>query len=139
MIAFDTNVLVYSVDAHEPAKQSLAQSLIDEQLQSGTPVVLPWQVGCELLACLRRWESAGRIGASDVEEFGFRFVNLFPFVMPTADVFAHSFELNRKFSLSHWDSLLVSACLKAGVDTLYSEDLDDGARYDTMTVVNPFS
>ena len=139
MIALDTNVLVYSVDAHEPAKQAIAQSLIDEQLQTGAGVILPWQVACELLACLRRWESAGRISPDDVEEIASRFVGLFPFVMPTLDVFALSLELHRRFSLSHWDSLLVSACLRAGVDTLYSEDLDNGARYDTMTVVNPFA
>ena len=30
------------------------------------------------------------------------------------------------------------ACLAAGVDTLYSEDLDPGTTYETVTVVNPF-
>ena len=42
-------------------------------------------------------------------------------------------------SLSHWDSLLLAACLEAGVETLYSEDLQDGANYDSVRVVNPFA
>ena len=39
--------------------------------------------------------------------------------------------------VSHWDSMLL-ACVAAGVDTLYSEDLDAGMTYETVTVVNPF-
>jgi predicted nucleic acid-binding protein len=35
--------------------------------------------------------------------------------------------------------LLLAACVDAGVDTLYSEDLDDGMTYDTVTVVSPFA
>ena len=49
-----------------------------------------------------------------------------------------SLSITRRFSLSHWDGLLVAACAEAGVDTLYSEDMDDGAEYDGVTVVNPF-
>jgi predicted nucleic acid-binding protein len=47
--------------------------------------------------------------------------------------------LSSRYSLSHWDSLLLAACEDAGVDTLYSEDLDDGMTYDAVTVVNPFA
>lgn len=48
-----------------------------------------------------------------------------------------SFDLTSRYSLSHWDSLLVAACLEAGIDTLYSEDMGDGAVYDSLTVINP--
>ena len=48
-------------------------------------------------------------------------------------------DLSFRYSLSHWDSLLLAACVDAGVDTLYSEDLDAGMTYDTVTVVNPFA
>ena len=48
-----------------------------------------------------------------------------------------SFDLTARYSLSHWDSLLVAACIEAGIDTLYSEDMGDGAVYDSLTVINP--
>ncbi len=44
-----------------------------------------------------------------------------------------------RLSLSHWDSMLLAACIEAGVDTLYSEDLDAGTTYNTVTVINPFA
>lgn len=50
-----------------------------------------------------------------------------------------SLGLTSRHSVSHWDSLLIAACIEANVDTLYSEDLGDGEQYDTVTVVNPFA
>jgi len=34
---------------------------------------------------------------------------------------------------------LLAGCLEAGIETLYSEDLDAGMTYDTVSVINPFS
>jgi predicted nucleic acid-binding protein len=44
-----------------------------------------------------------------------------------------------RFSLSHWDTLLLAACKQASVTTLYSEDLTAGMNYDGVTIVNPFA
>jgi predicted nucleic acid-binding protein len=41
--------------------------------------------------------------------------------------------------LSHWDSLLVAACQETGVTRLYSEDMQHGADYDGVKIVNPFA
>ena len=60
-------------------------------------------------------------------------------VLPKQSVLSASLTLSGRYSLSHWDSLLIAACLEAGVDTLYTEDLQDGATYDRLTVVNPFT
>jgi predicted nucleic acid-binding protein len=46
--------------------------------------------------------------------------------------------LTSQYSLSHWDSLLVAAAIEAGVDALYTEDLQPGAKYESLTVVSPF-
>jgi predicted nucleic acid-binding protein len=64
---------------------------------------------------------------------------MFPVVMPTAHAFETYFELYSRFSLSHWDSMLLAACKEAGVTTLYSEDMDAGTDYDGLRIVNPFA
>ena len=47
--------------------------------------------------------------------------------------------LARRYPLSHWDSLIVAAALRAGCDMLYSEDMQNGQVFDNrLTVVNPF-
>ena len=55
------------------------------------------------------------------------------------DTIHEAIRLTARYQLSHWDSLIVSAALLAGCDTLYSEDMQDGQVFDErLTVVNPF-
>jgi predicted nucleic acid-binding protein len=49
---------------------------------------------------------------------------MFPLAIPRAHVFLTCFDLHTRFSLSHWDSMLLAAYKEAGVTTLCSEDLD---------------
>jgi len=44
MNAIDTNVLLYSVDRNEPAKQLKAQQLLQTLHHSTEPTILLWQV-----------------------------------------------------------------------------------------------
>jgi predicted nucleic acid-binding protein len=139
MNAIDTNVLVYFVDEHETAKQAKATELLEDLSEEETETALLWQVAVEFLSCLRRWENEGRIDRMTIREQVKRLENTFPCVMPSRSLLGRSLDLSSRYSLSHWDSLLLAACEDAGVDTLYSEDLDDGMTYDAVTVVNPFA
>jgi predicted nucleic acid-binding protein len=139
MNAVDTNVFVYFLDDDEPAKQVKARDLIGRLVQPPIGTLLLWQVAAELLSCLRKWESAGRITAADVEAHFRDVIVLFPLRAPIATVFDIAFDLQKRFSLSHWDSLLLAACKEAGVTTLFSEDMAAGTDYDGLTVVNPFA
>lgn len=139
MNAVDTNVFVYALDADEPVKQARAQQLFSQLSQASESTVLPWQVAAELLSNLRKRESRGRISAADVEAYFDDFLRMFPLEIPTARVFATYFDLHARFSLSHWDALLLAACKVAGVTTLYSEDMNAGTDYDGLAIVNPFA
>jgi predicted nucleic acid-binding protein len=138
MNAVDTNVFVYALDHDDVIKQSKAHELLTRLVQSPVEAFLLWQVAGELLSCLRKWEAVGRVGAADVEAHFRDVLSMFPLRIPTAQVFDTALDLHRRFSLSHWDSMLLAACKDAGVTTLYSEDLDAGTNYDGVSVVNPF-
>lgn len=139
MNAIDTNVLVYFVDEYEPSKQAEATELLDRLAEEETETAVLWQVAVEFLSCLRRWENEGRIDRRTTREHVNRLEATFPCVMPSRSLLRPSLELSSRYSLSHWDSLLLAACADAGVSTLFSEDLDDGMTYDGVTVINPFS
>ncbi len=97
-----------------------------------------WQVAGELLSQLRRWETQKRMTALSAESAFSRVRMTFPLQIPTDSIFGISFHLRSRFSLSHWDAMLLAACKGAGVTTLYSEDLAAGTDYDGVMVVNPF-
>jgi predicted nucleic acid-binding protein len=138
MNAIDTNMLVYAVDTAEPEKSRQAQELLESLLESGAPLILLWQVAAEFLACLRRWEDQKLIGRSLTEAYLDQFISPLPMAYPTTASLPIALRLSTRYSLSHWDSRLLAACVEAGVDVLYSEDLTAGAVYDSVTVINPF-
>ena len=139
MNAVDTNVLVYAVDSSEPDKQALAIELLTRLASVPSPVVLPWQVAVEFLACLRRWESLNRITRDQTTSYLAQIEAAYEIVIPPPGILSLSLDLSSRYSLSHWDSLLVAACIEAGVTTLYSDDLAEGMAYDTVVIVNPFA
>ena len=139
MNAVDTNVFVYALDDDEPIKQAKANELLVRLAQYPSDTILLWQVATEFLSVLRRWEDAGRVATADVVE-NFRDVrSMFTLRLPRIRTFRISEGLRLRFSLSHWDSMLLAACKEAGVDVLYSEDMDSGTDYDGLRIVNPFA
>lgn len=132
MNAVDTNVLIYVNDPRDPAKQAIAASLISS-LSDG---VLIWQVACEYLAASRKLEPLGydRVQAyqyiRDLQQVWYT-------VLPTWAVIDRAEDLMSRFSLSHWDSMVVAACLEVNVDTLYTEDFGYSG-IDGLKIVNPF-
>ena len=139
MNAIDTNVLVYFVDRDEPVKRNEAVGLLDRLVNGEVETVLLWQVAAEFLSCLRRWEHQGRISRQEVVENLARVRSMVRCVRPTERILEKSLDLSSRYSLSHWDSMLLAACIDANVTTLYSEDLGDGTIYDSVTVINPFA
>ena len=138
MNAIDTNVLVYSIDSTEPEKQARAREIL-RGLHESSETVLLWQVAGEYLNCLRRFAGSGRFPAEDIDDEILDWLKVFPLFLPTRGLIKHSLALTSRYSLSHWDSMLLAACIEAGVETLYSEDLDARMKYDSVTVISPFS
>ncbi len=138
MTAIDTNVPVYAFDRDDPVRQQKAKDLISNLMNRPEETLLLWQVAVEFLNCLRRWESKGKITPTEVEAYFHDVWTMFPLQLPMGSYIDRSFDLRRRYMLSHWDSLLLAACQEAGVTRLYSEDLQNGATYDGVTVINPF-
>lgn len=138
MNAIDTNVLVYRLDRREPIKQAKARDLLRRLCSDPTPTLLLWQVLGELMRQLRSWQDQGRITRDTVLRYVAVFRNMFPMGMPIPRVADHALNLAARYSLSHWDSMLLGACKEAAVTTLYTEDMGAPTSYDGIRLVNPF-
>lgn len=138
MNAVDTNILLYAVDEDEPAKRRQARALLRQLGHTDGPLLM-WQVLGEFLAGLRRWEQQRGYAPRRTRLYFQLISNRMRIEYPDLAAAERSFEFRERYSLSHWDSMLLAACVTAGVDTLYSEDMGDGMTYESVTVVNPFS
>ncbi len=66
------------------------------------------------------------------------FRRFFRLVQPPGSVLDRALEVYDKHRLSHWDSMLIAACIEADVDTLYTEDMGAPRQIETVQLVNPF-
>jgi predicted nucleic acid-binding protein len=132
----DTNVLVYAHDRSEGAKHVLARKLVEQLWESGEGV-LSTQVLQELCISLRR-KMGNPFSLEEVREIVQDYLR-WPIVVNTADSVLRALEIEGRYKISFWDSLIVQAAELAGATVLYSEDLAPGQAYGAVRVINPFA
>jgi predicted nucleic acid-binding protein len=123
----DTNVLVYAVlsdDPRRPAAERLlaaggtVQVLNEFANVARTKLKWPW-IDIEATLALVRSRS------DRVRDIS---------------VLTHeaAIALARDHNLAFYDALIVAAAIEAGCDTLFTEDMQHGRKFGSLTVVNPF-
>jgi predicted nucleic acid-binding protein len=132
MNAVDTNILIYVNDPRDPVKQEIAASLVS----APTDGVLLWQVASEYLAASRKLESLG-YDRSQAYQYVRDLQQAWYTALPTWNAIDRAENLMSRFSLSHWDSMIVAACLEINVQILYTEDFGYSS-IDGLRIVNPF-
>lgn len=132
----DSNVLLYSLDLRVPAKRAVALTLLDRALV-GRRGVISWQVVQEFLNVVLH-KPAGLEPPEDLPEFLDRVLGPLCHVWPSVPLWRTTLGIQRESGYRLYDSLVVAGALEAGVDTLHSEDLQDGRRFGRLTIVNPF-
>jgi predicted nucleic acid-binding protein len=132
MNAVDTNILIYIHDPRELAKQAIAASLVS----SLTDGALIWQVACEYLAASRKLESLG-YDRKKAYQYIRDLQQVWYTILPNWAVIDRAENLMSRFSLSHWDAMIIAACLDAKIDTIYTEDFGY-STIDGLNIINPF-
>jgi len=135
LVFVDTNVFVYARQAHEAEKQPIAAEWIDRlwREQSGRT---SFQVLNECYSALTR--SARPAAATGV---AWEYVQSLLAWNPQpidAELFTRAIEIERRHRLNWWDSLIVAAAQIQGCSVLLTEDLQDQAVFDGVTVRSPF-
>jgi predicted nucleic acid-binding protein len=134
MNAVDTNVWLYSHDSRDPRKQAIAQQLLGT-LRS---VALPWQVGCEFISASRKLAAQGLDEMKAWLALEAMQSMAETILLPVPELWPETQALQARYSLSFRDALLVAACLRGGVQTLFTEDMGAPRHIDRLTLVNPF-
>lgn len=61
-----------------------------------------------------------------------------PHHVPAADDILEAIRVQQRYGLSFWDAMVVNSACKTGCTVLWSEDLNSGQAYGSVTVRNPF-
>jgi predicted nucleic acid-binding protein len=132
----DTNVFVYAKQASEPTKQPLAARWLERlwEEQTGRTSV---QVLNEYYVTLTR-KITPPLSGEDAWDNMKSLIAWNPQPMDV-ELLHRGREIEQRYRLSWWDSLIVGAAQLQNCVLLLTEDLQDHAVYGGVTVRNPFS
>lgn len=132
----DTNILVYARDTSNPAKQARAQEIL-HILWNRRTGRLSTQVLQEYYVTVTRKLNPGlsreeaREDVRDLQEWNSRPVS--------EGVLESAWEIEDRWKLSWWDSLIVASAMECGTGILISEDLQNGLVIHSLQVRDPFA
>ena len=125
---FDTNIVVYAQERGE--KGNIARALLAE---GG---YLSVQVLNEFASVSSRKQ--GRTWPEIEDAVSDILALVKPPLSITIDLNRQARRLASEIGFSFYDALIVAAAIKAGCQTLYSEDMQHGRTVGSVTITNPF-
>jgi predicted nucleic acid-binding protein len=133
----DTNIFVYSFDAGSPRKAVQSATLIRSAIETRTGVV-SYQVVQEFFnVALRRF--AKPMNSADAEQYLTTTFRPLLSVHSSPALYVEALRVASRFRLAWYDSLIVASAIEGKCDVLYSEDFQDGQKFGTVVVSNPFA
>lgn len=132
----DTNILVYTFDSKHIDKRSRSRELVEGALQNNTGVI-SFQVVQEFLNVATRRFPVPMPPDAALDYLSFVLEPLCA-VFPSIALYERAIALHERWRYGFYDSLIIGSALEAGSRVLYSEDLHDGQKLESLTIVNPF-
>ena len=131
----DTNVLVYAYDRGAGSRHERAQSLLEKLWKEGNGI-LSTQVLQEFYVNVRR-KAKRPVSIEQAKSLISDYLSWDPIVNDGATML-EAIDVEQRYQLSFWDSLIVVAAQKGGASVLFSEDFNHGQKYGSVVVHNPF-
>jgi predicted nucleic acid-binding protein len=132
-VFFDTNILVYAATGtgkDEPKRQRAMELVESENFGTSAQVLQEFFV--TVVKKASRPLSAEQ-ALEWIEQW-----SAFPSQPVDHQLVRIAIERSKRYAISYWDAAILAAAEALGVHTVYSEDLNDGQKYGSVRVVNPF-
>lgn len=131
---FDPNIAVYAYDNSDPAKQTVARSLLLKAAVTATGVLSTQVLGEFFHVTVVRKPlltvSEARIALRALSKLRVATI--------TPDLVERAVDLHERFQLRYWDALIIATANKEGCEEVLSEDMNHGQDYNGVRVTNPF-
>lgn len=131
----DTNILVYAYDRGAGDRHEKALNLIEQLWQKGNGI-LSTQVLQEFYVNVRR-KAQRPVTVEQARTLISDYLAWNPVVNDGAAML-DAIDLEKRYQLSFWDALIVTAAQKGGASIIYSEDFNHGQKFGSVEVQNPF-
>ena len=133
MISLDTNILVYAADRSAGDHHLAAREIVRAASESGAALTEQ-----SLLEFFNASTRKARLSARDAVTVVRKLLGTFSLLVPPVTIVDDVLSLLSRHKLEVWDARILAVCSAHGCEYLLSEDMQDGAIYGGVTVLNPF-
>jgi predicted nucleic acid-binding protein len=131
----DTNILIYAHDRSAGDKHTRARDLIRALWQSDE--------GCLSIQVLQEFyvnvtQKVTKPLTPTVAAQIIADLSVWQIHRPGVEDILDAIRLQGRYQISFWDAMIVSSAIQLGCQTVWSEDLNPGQVYDSVTVTSPF-
>ncbi len=133
-IAFDANILFYTMDHRDGMKRARCRLIIGHALHAKSGSLALQTVGEFASAIVRK----GVLSKSDATLAAQDWLQAFETVAATKGAVDLALNWWNSDRLSYWDALLVATLSKGGITALVTEDMDARAVIGGVEIINPF-
>ena len=135
MISFDSNILVYAVDANVGRRHDQSVDLIERAIHRGSCIQALQTLSEFFNVATRKLGTSPSIAAAFVEGWQ----EVIPTEAATASDLGAAMRAVGEHGLAFWDAMLWATVRRAGVGLLITEDFQNGRILEGVRFVNPFA
>jgi predicted nucleic acid-binding protein len=132
-VSIDTNVLIYSIDSSDAAKQEIADGVVERLIAAR---------GCMPLQCLSEFYALTTrkrlITPHQAERVVERMLMSLVIVSAEALDVVEAMHLQQQHGMQYFDALLIATARRVGCTLFLTEDMQHGRSFGGITVDNPF-
>jgi predicted nucleic acid-binding protein len=133
----DTNILFYSFEQSSERKGEVAGRLLQQALITGKGMI-SYQVVQEFFNVARR-RSQAPMRLDEAEHYLSTVLVPLCKIHSSPALFHKALQVIDRFHVQWYDALIVAGALQAGCGILYSEDFQNGQKFDHLEIRNPFT
>ena len=132
----DTNVLIYAHDQSAGSKHERASELLHTLWEK--------RMGCLSVQVLQEFyvnvtQKVAKPLSSEQAEQIITDLAAWRMHSPEIEDIQKAIHLQRKHKISFWDAMILASAMALECEVVWSEDLNPGQRFESVTVTNPFA
>ena len=125
----DSNIFLYAFSTKDIIKQKTAAQIITENQIISVQVIN--EVSVNLIKKFH-------LNENEIEDFIISCYNRYKIIEFNKFIFLKASSIRRKYNISYYDSLIVSAAIYSNANILYSEDMQHNLKIENLIIINPF-
>lgn len=129
----DTNVFIYAHDSDAGMRHEKSVELLTRLIGQENGAISIQVLSEFYIAATRKLSMDAEEVEAAIED-----MSVWTTHRPAQTDILKASRLHRRHQLSWWDAMIVNSAIESGCSVLWSEDLNDGQKYGTVVVRNPF-